>query len=47
MSQLIYAPHAIDNKRFYENGDVHEQKAGLLRSNLDIRSGQNCFPFRR
>ncbi len=43
--QLIYVPHAVDNKRFYENEEVHELKAGVLRADLNIDPERIIFLF--
>jgi glycosyltransferase involved in cell wall biosynthesis len=43
--QLIYAPHAIDNKRFKDNEGVHEMKAAVLRTDLNIDPDRIVFLF--
>lgn len=36
-AQLIYAPHAIDNKRFAEPNDLYQREANLIRRNSGIQ----------
>jgi glycosyltransferase involved in cell wall biosynthesis len=43
--QLIYAPHAIDNKRFNENEGADEEKAAVLRASLNIANDRIVFLF--
>jgi glycosyltransferase involved in cell wall biosynthesis len=44
-NQLIYAPHAVDNKRFYDNKDADEEKAQVLRAGLNIGPEKKVFLF--
>ena len=36
--QLVYVPHAIDNKRFEQPDDIYTEKAAQLRRDLNIAS---------
>ena len=44
-SQLIYAPHAIDNNRFSSMADINERNALDLRSEMGIGSGDIVFLY--
>ena len=43
--QLFYAPHAIDNKRFFDNKEVYETKANEWRRELGIKDQETVFLF--
>lgn len=44
-SQLVYAPHAIDNQRFSEQGDNYEMEAEQWRTQLGITNNKPSFLF--
>ena len=44
-NQLIYAPHSIDNKRFYDVDSTYETKAKIWREKLMIPSSAVVFLF--
>ncbi len=43
--QLIFAPHATDNKRFYDSKGFYTQKANQLKSELGIAENEMVFLF--
>lgn len=43
--QLIFAPHAIDNERFYDKGGINKQKAIEWRRSLGIKDDDFVFLF--
>lgn len=43
--QLVYAPHAIDNKRFLENKNLFQKKAVELKEKLAIATDKIIFLF--
>ncbi len=44
-SQLIFAPHAVDNERFYDNKNIYSDKALLWRTELGIKNNDLVFLF--
>ncbi len=44
-SQLVYAPHAIDNERFADLTDYFTEQAQILKSELGIRADQKVLLF--
>lgn len=44
-SQLVYAPHAVDNDRFGDNDDAYQLKANEWRQELGISSSELVFLF--
>jgi glycosyltransferase involved in cell wall biosynthesis len=44
-SQLKFAPHAVDNDRFYEGQNDYEEKALLWRSELGIKKDDVVFLY--
>ncbi|MBU6157443.1 MAG: glycosyltransferase family 4 protein [Bacteroidetes bacterium] len=43
--QLIFAPHAIDNERFFLNNEYYEKEASLWRKQLNIPENSMVFLF--
>lgn len=44
-SQLIFAPHAVDNKRFFSNEDHYTEKSLLWRKSLGIKETDIVFLY--
>ena len=44
-NQLYYAPHAIENERFYDSEGKHQATAAMWRSNLGIAANEVVFLF--
>ena len=43
--QLFFAPHAIDNERFYDKEGQYAQEAGKIREELGVTRGEVLFTF--
>lgn len=43
--QLIFAPHAVDNERFYDKENIYEQEALIWRNNLGITQKDLVFLY--
>jgi glycosyltransferase involved in cell wall biosynthesis len=44
-SQLIFAPHAVDNERFFDNNNIYSNEALEMRENLGIQNGKIVFLY--
>ncbi len=44
-NQLLWAPHAIDNRRFSENAELYQEKAVAFRKSLGITGERMIFLF--
>jgi glycosyltransferase involved in cell wall biosynthesis len=43
--QLVFAPHAIDNERFFDKDNIHNDQALTWRKNLGIQKSDTVFLY--